>query len=252
MQPTPFPTNQTGAEMPRAAKIETAIGMGVSARGMKENIISFNLAHQPRRASSMMRLQREERRPAEGGRTPCRDEATPQRGRDHPAATPSPTLLGTDSVQREQSRWCVPLHDCGLFGSPLLDTTTPSSHADQLGQGGAVRDLGDHGQSAPARQAGSVQDTCAHDWACAACTLVNASDATRCVVCDALKGSTLASAGTLSLHMSHGARPPPPAKCRAGGSGSSHSSSSVGRNAQSALTSSYRQTDITDFVRPKP
>ena len=35
-------------------------------------------------------------------------------------------------------------------------------------------------------------------WACAACTLINAHDATRCVVCDALRGCTIASATTLA------------------------------------------------------
>ena len=211
MQSTPSPANQASDAMQCADVAPTVL---------QENL-SLNKACQPRRTWSTTRSQREARRPADGGRTPRRDEATPLRGREHPASTPSPTFSGLGRVQEDQARWCMPLHDYGLFGSPLIDP--PDS---------------------------SVQVAQADDWACAACTLVNAADATRCVVCDALKGSTLASAATLALNMNHGARVAPTGNRRAAEADGSHScASSVSRPA---AQKSHRQTAITNFIRAKP
>ena len=123
---------------------------------------------------------------------------------------------------------------CGLFGSPLL-ATLDECDTDTLDR---AHDEGESGQSAPSGQTDAQTD----EWACAACTLVNAPDATRCLVCDALKGSSLASAATLALHTGHDARAAPVANSRAGRDGQgSHVRAPVGRTAQ--------QTNITDFLR---
>ena len=36
------------------------------------------------------------------------------------------------------------------------------------------------------------------EWACGACTLLNAADARRCMVCDAMRGGTLPAAAQLA------------------------------------------------------
>ena len=36
------------------------------------------------------------------------------------------------------------------------------------------------------------------EWACGACTLLNAADARRCMVCDAMRGGTLPAAALLA------------------------------------------------------
>ena len=169
----------------------------------------MNEVHGSRRTWRAAHLKREERPPADGGRTPSRDDATPQRGREHPASTPSPAYLGAGSLQgvlEEQARWCAPQDDmsCGLFGSPV------QGRIHKLGNDEVA--LND-GPSVSPQQPRSTQH--AHPWACAACTLVNASDATRCIVCDALKGSTLPSAATLAVQRC--AKAAPPAKSRTEG-----------------------------------
>ena len=63
--------------------------------------------------------------------------------------------------------------------------------------------------------ASGVQDdgSMGEGWACAACTLVNAHNESRCAVCDALRGCTLASAATLAMqHRIQTARPAVAAK----------------------------------------
>ena len=45
----------------------------------------------------------------------------------------------------------------------------------------------------------------AREWQCGACTLCNHASATRCVICDALRGSSLAAAGVLRLQKQCGA-----------------------------------------------
>ena len=248
MQSTPVIGAGASEEMQSASKtgagISTGVTEGVGADHQKENV----LPKQSRSPRCLPRMQREERRPAHATRTPFREEMTPLRGREHPAATPSPEA--TEGImQRDALRWCMPLHEtpCGLFGTPLLDTWA-AGRMDTLGP-----DSGEQGQSAPLRQAGSkssaqLQDAQADEWACAACTLVNAPDATRCLVCDALKGSTLASAATLALHTRQDARAAPPANSRAGDGGGLHVGAPGGRTAQS----SGRQTNITDFIRARP
>ena len=259
MQITPIIGEKGNDEMPSASTNGAGITTGITARDLKENV----LPQQSKCTKSIQRMQREERRPEDGGRTPCREEVSPRRGREHPAATPSPQAA--EGFVQGELRWCMPLHGttCSLFGSPILDTldvcrTEDCGHDQpaheqpahgQLAHEQLAHDPGEHGQSAPPQQAGSrcLQDAQVDEWACAACTLVNAPDATRCLVCDALKGSTLASAATLALQ---DARAAPPAKNRAGRGEGSHVRASVGRTAHQDQQSS-RQTNITDFIRKR-
>ena len=232
MQSTPKSTPKIGA------------GVGILGVGadqlrdqLKENV-SSNEAQQPSYPWRSSRSQREERRPADVGRTPLREEATPIRGREHPASTPSPIYSGTGSMHdlgladQEQGRMAQHEMSCGLFGSPLLFDTL-DSHAEEPGNE-------------------QMQDASADPWACAACTLINASDATRCVVCDALKGSTLAAAATLALQgvRHEDTRSAPSAKTnRAGGSSTTAIRPSAGRTAQQL---GRGQTDITQFFSARP
>ena len=78
-------------------------------------------------------------------------------------------------------------------------------------------------------------------WTCAACTLINAPDATRCAVCDALRGSTLASAATLAeQRMGQLAMEAPVAKDK------QKADAPKGRTGQQPLRG---QTRITSFLR---
>ena len=84
-------------------------------------------------------------------------------------------------------------------------------------------------------------DRMENEWVCAACTLHNAPDATRCAVCDALRGSSLASAATLAMQRMGQLvveAPPPQAKNKA--------DAPKGRTGQPTLRG---QTSITSFLR---
>lgn len=244
MQITPIIGEKGNDEMPSVSKFGAGITTGFAARELKENV----MPQQSKCTKSSQRMQRVERRPVDGGRTPCREEVTPRRGREHPAATPSPEMA--EGFVQGEVRWCMPLHEttCTLFGSPILGTLD-ACRTEDLGHDQPAHDQDEHGESAPPRQPGSrcLQDAQADEWACAACTLVNAPDATRCLVCDALKGSTLASAAILALQATRAA---PPDNNRVGRGEGSHVRASVGRTAHQDPRSS-RQTNITDFIRTK-
>ena len=237
---------------------------GLEIEGHRKENVCVNEVQRSRTVNEVQ-LKRVERLAADGGRTPPREDATPQRGREHPASTPSPAYTGTGSMQGvlgDRARWCVPEHEmlCGLFGSPLLDTLDPREGGSQGCSQGHADDEADeqlthdHQPSAPLQQAGSMQDAPSIPWACAACTLLNASDATRCAVCDALKGSALASATTLALQRaSQGAKAAPlERRTGAGAGGATGSRTTVRAPAgRTALQSSQRQTEITDFLRAR-
>jgi hypothetical protein len=199
---------------------------------------------------------RAERRRADARRTPCADDATPRRGREHPASAPSPMLAGTSPPLRrvltELTPWRMPEHE-SLFGSPTPDAQDCGRRLD-LGCDSALDAGAGLGAARPAREQsvpcadGGRAEREQDGWACAACTLLNLHDATRCAVCDALRGSTLASAATLAVQ-STGGRPAPHAKsvgARLGGSRTT--SASAGRTVQQP---SQGQTSIVDFMRAR-
>ena len=70
------------------------------------------------------------------------------------------------------------------------------------------------------------------EWACGACTLLNAPDARRCNVCDALRGSSLPAAATLAAQR--------------GGSNPNRSRANSGSNKSNGKG----QTGIVHFLRP--
>ena len=92
-------------------------------------------------------------------------------------------------------------------------------------------------------------------WACAACTLVNAHNESRCAVCDALRGCTLASAATLALQQKiQPARPAVAAKVKKAdskGVGSRQQGRSAALSGRTAAKPSLvrGQTSILGFMR---
>ena len=75
--------------------------------------------------------------------------------------------------------------------SGMPSTPASSAKRPRVGDGEGDGGLGDGGGA----------------WACAACTLLNMADAKRCVLCDALKGSSLAAASTLAQQRQTGRSP---------------------------------------------
>ena len=81
-----------------------------------------------------------------------------------------------------------PHPDCHSRGSTTLD------HSRERPLGSCSR---------PPKLTRTVEPAAAADWACSACTLLNEASANRCVVCDALRGSSLAAAATLAEQEQH-------------------------------------------------
>ena len=248
MQSTPCVDERPSDVMQSTLTIGVGFGKGIVASHLKENIA---LNGHSRWVWHSARLQRAERRPADGGRTPSRDEGTPQRGREHPLSTPSPTYLGTGGmhgVLEDQAQCNMALHEltCSLFGSPLI--SSQGSHLSEAKNEKNSRDQHTLAHSSPG------PSMYADQWACAACTLLNDSTATRCAVCDALKGSTLASAATLALQRTNrGARGALPNKITAGEAGNSRTAArAITGRARSVPQPARIQTDITSFFNVRP
>ena len=87
-----------------------------------------------------------------------------------------------------------------------------------------------------------VAAAAAREWACGACTLINSEDASRCVVCDAIRGGSLPAAATLAAQhrrdiTSRGAA------ARGRGSGRHERGAPAGRRMP--------QNSITSFLRER-
>ena len=73
---------------------------------------------------------------------------------------------------------------------------------------GALDEVSMPAEATRARQpAGGLVGSSGGEWACAACTLLNPSDATRCSVCDAIRGGTLPAAAALAAEQQAARRP---------------------------------------------
>ena len=91
-------------------------------------------------------------------------------------------------------------------------------------------------------------------WACSACTLLNEAAARRCILCDAMRGGTLAGASTLAQQQQQPTQPsqqPERREQKRGGGGNAQSGRGRGRGSKQLQTQNTERS-IAGFFSKKP
>ena len=181
------------------------------------------------------------RRMFEAAAAPAQAPATVPAAAPAPAPAPTPAPASAPALAVPE---CLQAGEGALVGIEAHAAATAEEEAAAVAAAAAAAAAAESAERAEAASAEAVVASTEAaaaaaalqaEWTCGACTLLNEAGSTRCAVCDALRGSTLAGASRLAEQVP--GRPPPPKRprhARGGRGGTGSSNRGRGRGAGAA------------------